>query len=279
MSYIYIYEFPNIKKRTPSKRSIHILTWQTLVAIFSDKTDPFLSWWGFLDVEFHRTFWYNGFLPSLRLEAIWILINRMQSMFQTLFKYKHDSDARKWRWMKVFAHLCLMQTSCGKKMYPSESLAQCCVAWQEKLLAKTFLFGNLLWDMWTCTWQRAKLEEAHGHHLSNLVKGDHRGQRQEAVWQAMQMAFGTMQVIRRHAWTAAVFDKLHKRCLEIWALEVRWRLWWPQCEKKDMPAAGLGWLYLNACKRISGLKIFCSSETTGYPSKKGACMSWVCLCL
>lgn len=44
-----------------------------------------------------------------------ILITRMQSLFEKLFKYKDDSDARKWRWMRVFAHLCLMKTSCGKK--------------------------------------------------------------------------------------------------------------------------------------------------------------------
>ena len=57
----------------------------------------------------------EGCLPRLRAEAIGILINRMQSLFQLLFKYKHDSDARKWRWMRVFGHLCLLQTSCGKK--------------------------------------------------------------------------------------------------------------------------------------------------------------------
>ena len=90
-------------------------------------------------------------------------------------------------------------------------------------LRRHFLFGNLLWDMWTCTWQ------THGHHLSSLVKGDHRCQRQEAVWQAMQMAFGALQVVWRCALHGRFFSK---RCLEIWALEGGWRLWWLQCEKK-----------------------------------------------
>ena len=53
--------------------------------------------------------------------ALWshgILISRMQSMFEKIFIYKDDSDARKWRWMRVFAHLCLMKTFCGKKFAP-----------------------------------------------------------------------------------------------------------------------------------------------------------------
>jgi len=54
-------------------------------------------------------------LPSFRVEAMWILIHRMQSTFESLFKHKEDADARKWRWMKLFAHLCRMKTSCGKQ--------------------------------------------------------------------------------------------------------------------------------------------------------------------
>ena len=61
-------------------------------------------------------------LPENRLMAIWTLVHLMQHIFEMLFKDKHH-DLRKYRWMKLFAHLSVLEQH-GKRIIQHKVISQ-----------------------------------------------------------------------------------------------------------------------------------------------------------